>query len=199
MGDAAEREHGRPRGGRRGRDAAATRAAILEAARGAFTRESYDQVGVREIATVAGIDAALVIRYFGSKEGLFAAAIGKKFDLSPLFEGDARGLGERVARAVLLKPKAAGELDPMLILLRSAAYEEPGRMLRGAVADGFVAPLAARLEGPDRELRAGLIAALLLGLLFGRSVVRLGVLADAEEERLIARVGPMVQRLIDGE
>ena len=121
MGDAAEREHGRPRGGRRGRDAAATRAAILEAARGAFTRESYDQVGVREIATVAGIDAALVIRYFGSKEGLFAAAIGKKFDLSLLFEGDARGLGERVARAVLLKPKAAGELDPMLILLRSAA------------------------------------------------------------------------------
>src|SRR3546814_12999364 len=59
----------------RKRDAAATRAAILAAARERFLRESYDSVGLREIAGDAGVDVALISRYFGGKEGLFREVV----------------------------------------------------------------------------------------------------------------------------
>src|SRR5215213_11524161 len=85
----------------RGRNAAATRQAILDSARWCFSHDGYDQVGVRDIAARAGADPALVNRYFGSKEGLFAEAVSAKFDLSELFDGDRAMLGERMARYIL--------------------------------------------------------------------------------------------------
>ena len=76
---------GRPRPGgdapgRRRRDAAATRQAILDAAFAAFTRFGYDGVGVRDIAQSAGVTAMLINRYFGSKEQLFAEAVDVAFE-----------------------------------------------------------------------------------------------------------------------
>ena len=95
---------GSPKGGR-GRNAAATKQAILAAARRCFMQHGYEQVGVREIAAQADADPALVNRDIGSKEGLFAEAVATKFDLSPLFAGDRATLGERLARYVLEKKK----------------------------------------------------------------------------------------------
>lgn len=182
---------------RRGRNAAATREAILAAARRAFTGQAYDQVGLREIAADAGIDPALVIRYFGSKEGLFAEAVGKKFELSPLFASDTADLGERLARSILAKKAVGDGFDPMLALLRSAPSEEGGRLMRAAFDESFVRPLASRLTGPHAELRAGLIGAILVGILVGRSVVRSRVMAEADEAELGARVARSIQRLVD--
>src|SRR3954469_19400820 len=128
----------------RARNAAATRQAILDAAKACFMREGYEQVGVREIAGQAGVDPALVNRYFGSKEGLFAEAVAAKFDLSGLLTGDPTTLGERLAQFVLLKKQHAGqEYDPLVALLRSTSCEIPAKMLRQVLVDGWVRPLAA--------------------------------------------------------
>ncbi|HEY0105782.1 MAG TPA: TetR family transcriptional regulator, partial [Rhizomicrobium sp.] len=59
----------------RKRDAEATRAAILAAAKAHFAKSGYDGAFLRDIAAEAGADAALINRYFGGKEGLFAAAL----------------------------------------------------------------------------------------------------------------------------
>src|SRR5438034_10393490 len=59
----------------RRRNAVATRQAILDSARVAFTRSGYDGVGVREIAQAAGVTAMLVNRYFGSKQQLFEEVV----------------------------------------------------------------------------------------------------------------------------
>jgi AcrR family transcriptional regulator len=188
----------RPSAAGRGRDAAATRQAILEAARGCFMREGYDQVGVREIAARAGADPALVNRYFGSKEGLFAAAVGGKFDLSAFIAGDRATLGDRLARYVLLekdKPEPE-EYDPLLALLRSASSDVAGRMLREALLQGFVRPLAVRLDGADAVARAELVGSTLLGLLVYRTVI--GGAGESGRERLAAIVGPVLQAVIDG-
>ena len=74
--------HPRPR-----RDAAATRSAIFEAATRRFAYQGYEHAGVREIAADAGVDAAMVNRYFGSKEGLFAEVIRRALDMGHLLEG----------------------------------------------------------------------------------------------------------------
>jgi AcrR family transcriptional regulator len=185
-----------PRGSR-GRNAAATRQAILSAARTCFMKHGYEQVGVREIAALADADPALVNRYFGSKEGLFAEAVSTKFDLGPLFAGERATLGERLARYVLEKKSADADYDPLVALLRSTGSESPARMLREALVEGFARPLAARLEGPDALTRAELVGSVLLGLLVHRTVIGGGTTRD--QATLLAWVSPMLQALIDGE
>lgn len=184
---------------RRPRNAAATRAALLAAARARFARDGFDGVGVRDVAADAGVNAALVIRYFGSKEGLFAEAIGGKFDPEALLGGDRARLGERLARYVLSKGEVEGALDPLLALLRSAPSGPAAELLREAVADGFVRPLAARLDGEAAEPRAGLIAAYVLGLAVVRDVIGAGPLATGDTETLVALVAPVLQAYVDGE
>lgn len=180
----------------RGRNAAATRQAILDSARWCFSRDGYDQVGVRDIAARAGADPALVNRYFGSKEGLFAEAVSAKFDLSELFAGDRAMLGERLAGYVLQKKTPSNAYDPLVALLRSSSSEIAGGMLRDALVDGFVRPLAARLDGPDAVPRAELVGSILLGLLVFRTVV--GGTMMQNDERLLASVARTLQAVIDG-
>ena len=177
----------------RGRNAAATKQAILESARWCFAHDGYDQVGVRDIAARAGADPALVNRYFGSKERLFAEAVNAKFDLSELFAGDRATLGERLARYVL--QKQTHSYDPLVALLRSSSSGVAGGMLRDAIIDGFVRPLAARLEGSNAQLRAELVGSNLLGLLVYRTLV--GGPIEQDDERLIASVARTLQALID--
>ncbi len=187
--------HGLPR---RRRDAAATRAAILETARMRFTREGYERVGVRDIATGVGVDAALVIRYFGSKEQLFAAAVAGQFGLGDLLTGDRATLGERLARLVVQKDDQAGAHDPLLALLRSAANEQAAALLRAALDEEFIRPLARWLGGEAAMLRAGLVAAYLMGLAVTRTVIRSEPLATGEVEALVTLVAPALQAYIDG-
>lgn len=181
----------------RPRNAAVTRAGILTAARPLFARRGFEGVGVRDVAAEAGVNAALVIRYFGSKEGLFAEAVSAEFSLEGLLEGDRAHLGERLARAVLQKDEEAGALEPLLALLRSATAEPAASLLRAALNRGFVRPLAGWLGGPEAEVRAGLIAACLMGLTVNRFVVREGVLASRDPAALIRQTAPMLQQLVD--
>ena len=180
----------------RGRNAAATRQALLDAARVCFMAEGYDQTGVRDIAASAGADPALVNRYFGSKEALFAEAVAAKFDLGALFTGDRATLGERLARYVLQKKQPGDEYDPLVALLRSASSDVAGPRLREALVEKFARPLAARLDGEDAMLRAELTGSILLGMLAYRTVI--GTLGNGDQERAVARVGPLLQSLIDG-
>ena len=85
----------------RRRGALATHAAILAAAKIEFSRRSYDQVGVRDIAARCGVNPALVNRYFGSKPALFAAAYGEGIRLQALLQGERATLGERLAQRVM--------------------------------------------------------------------------------------------------
>ena len=181
----------------RRRNADATRAAILDAARARFTRDGYDGVGVRDIAADVGVNAALVIRYFGSKEALFGEALTQPFDITVVLTGERAQLAERLVRLVLAKDDVPGALDPVIALLRSATNESAATMLRDSIDAQFVTPLAAWLGGDHALIRAGLIAAALLGLAVTRSVIRSAALATTEVEQLVAFAAPTIQRYID--
>ena len=185
-----------PDPGPRCRNATATRQAILEAAKTCFMNGGYEQVGVRDIAARAGVDPALVNRYFGSKEGLFSQAVASKFDLNHLLDGDRATLGERLAQYVLQKKSTGATYDPLVALLRSSSSDVCSGMLRNAILEGFVRPLAARLEGPDAMSRAELVGSTLLGLLVHRTVM--GGAAASDNERMLALVAPALQAYIDG-
>src|SRR5258705_1268035 len=143
---------------RRRRDAAATRSAILEAATRRFACQGYRCAGVREIAADAGVDAAMVNRYFGSKEGLFAEVVEHAFDLRYLIDGDRATLAERLARRMVYgREDIAGDRRiPLLLMLRSATEPHAAELIRTSLERNVLRPLAERLDGPDAEVRAAI-------------------------------------------
>lgn len=141
-----------------------TRDRIREAGRRMFLERGYTRASVRDIAAEAAADPALVIRYFGSKEGLFLDAMHLRFELAPLLDGPLESLGERIVEAVLTD---SGEIGGVfLALVRASEAGDVSSRLRAAHEDDFIAPLRTRLEGPDAELRARMAAALVGGLLY---------------------------------
>jgi AcrR family transcriptional regulator len=172
---------------KRRRDAAATRSAILEAATRRFAFQGYQGAGVREIAADAGVNAAMVNRYFGSKEGLFAEVVERAFDIRYLVEGDRATLAERMARAVVYGREDI-ERDrriPLLLLLRSATEPRAAELIRPSLDRNLLRPLAEYLHGPDAKVRAAMVIAQCTGFSILNQMLRPQALAEAQQEELV--------------
>jgi AcrR family transcriptional regulator len=173
----------------RRRDAAATREAILAAARRAFTELGYDGAGVREIAALAGINVALVNRYFGSKEGLFEEAVPASFSVEPVLPPEREGFADVLARYTLTKDRDGEDgFDPTLAMLRSAGNAQAAGLMRDGLERRFVKPLARWLGGEGAEMRAALVASVLAGTVVMRDVLGVSPLQRNRETmiRLLA-------------
>ncbi|MEM9726841.1 MAG: TetR family transcriptional regulator [Pseudomonadota bacterium] len=181
----------------RKRDAGATREAILAAARRHFAAAGFDGVGVREIAAEAGVNAALVNRYFGSKEALFEAVVSE-ISMEAFMGAPRDRFGEEIATLMATKSKSADELDPTLLLVRSIASPAVGTKLRDAMERGFVAELAAWLGGEDAEQRAALILVEILGFDLLRRVAGLDAFSPAKVEPARRRLARTIQAHVDG-
>lgn len=178
----------------RRRDAEATRLAILEAGKAAFGRAAYDQVSLREIASAAEVDVALIGRYFGSKEELFAAVIASRpHPPHPLPEDRSR-FGEWLARLMLAnQPK-----DPtrFLLLHHSVANPRAAEIVRTMLTDRFVKPIGAYLGGPDGELRAGLLLGHITGFGIVRHIIRAEPMSSTDAETIVAVIAPILQSYV---
>jgi AcrR family transcriptional regulator len=180
-----------------------TRAAILDAARTAFAERGYDGVSIRAVARGAGVDPALVHRFYGSKEALFVAAMELPVSPSALVEGllaeGVERLGERLVRTFLTLFDEPAAFAPFLALIRAAvSHDRAAAMLRQFIAREVLGRLAAAAS-PDRpELRASLAGSQIVGLAMARYVVGVPPLADAERETVVAWVGPAIQRYLTG-
>ena len=184
------------------RNAGDTRARILAAARVRFSRQAYENVGTRDIAADAGVDAALVNRYFGSKEKLFDEAIEDAFAIKDHFDGlDMTRFGELITTMVIdgsAERRAAG-FDALGVLLRSSGSPATHERVSRRFHVDFVLPLARLLRGRDAELRAALIASHLIGLATMKHALASPLLlADAARRKTIASVGEAIQACVNG-
>jgi AcrR family transcriptional regulator len=182
------------------RDAELTKATILEAARDRFAKDGYERATIRAIAAEAEIDPALVIRYFGNKEKLFAAAADFDLQLPDGLNG--------------LKREKAGELlvahfvdrweadDTFVALLRAAATNEAAAKRIKAVLSKQVVPAITKLSGersPTKAaVRSAMVASQLLGFAMCRYVLRLPPLVELSKEDLVTWMAPTLQRYITG-
>jgi AcrR family transcriptional regulator len=150
----------------RPRNAAVTRGAILSAARNRFVADGYDQAGLRAIAGDAGVDAALICRYFGSKEALFAdvlASTGR--DPMEVLSGERETFGFRVATAMLDPSERTPERMAFIQLAtRSCASPVASELVRGHIENQFIVPFAAWLGDGHAAEKAWLTAAVLMGV-----------------------------------
>jgi AcrR family transcriptional regulator len=185
----------------RPRNADNTKLAILQAARLHFAQDSFERVGLREIASSAGVNAALIIRYFGSKEQLFTQAItqleGETNDIQLLFGGERNRLGQRLAQYVMGKNVEDQSFNSLLALLRSAPNQTAGAILRTALETQFIQPLTQYLGGDNASLRASLIAAHILGVAVIRNLIQVETLTSSNSEVLLEQLERNFQVLID--
>jgi AcrR family transcriptional regulator len=195
-GEAAGRAAGRAKGTRgRRRGSPDTREAILAVARRRFLAEGYGPVTMRSIAAEAGVDAALISYFFGSKKGLFGAVLGLVANppevLAGALPGDPATLPERVLRA-LLSAWEHPEGGARLKLLVRAAVQDPelARLLRDLLEREIVGRIAEHVGGPAAGARAGAFGTSLAGLIFVRYIIGVEPVASMTPDELIARLAP---------
>ena len=172
----------------------------MAAARTHFSEAGYEGATIRGIAAGAAVDPALVLHYFGSKEGVFKAAVNFPVDpsefLPRLLASGLDGLGERLVR-FFLQTWDSPTGSPMLGLLRSVVSNEiAASLLRDFVTREVLGQLAAALKLDHPQLRASLAASQLIGMAMLRYVVKLEPLASASHDEVASWLGPSVQRFL---
>ena len=185
---------------KRRRNAAATRQAILDSARLAFTRCGYDGVGVREIAQNAGVTAMLVNRYFGSKEKLFEEVVEATLAVpgilrSELTRADRNltALAHNLAKALVAKTEpGVSPVDGILLLIRSASNPQAATILREH-ARQHLQPLVDILSGPATEERAAMLLVVIAGFQLMRQIIALPALTAADPTELAKHLEKLLQ------
>jgi AcrR family transcriptional regulator len=180
------------------RRGAATRARILDAARRRFGSDGYERATIRAVAADAGVDPKLVMRYFGNKEGLFAAAADFDLRLPDLAELPR----DRIGAALVSHFLARWEHDHTLqALLRAAVTHDGAAQRMRAIFATQMAPAVARMGGDRKSAatRAGLISSQILGFAFCRYVLRLPPIVALSRAEAVKWLGPVAQRYARGE
>jgi AcrR family transcriptional regulator len=177
-----------------------TRAAILAAAQKLFAGQGYERTTVRDIAGLAEIDPALVIRYFGSKDELFARAAVFNLKLPDLSRAERSEIGEILVRHFLSLWEGENANGAMPILLRSAASNETAANKLREIFAGQVLPALTRAGGRSGAAeRAGLVSSQLLGLALCRYVLKFPPVVSLSQDTIVREVGRTIQRYVTGE
>lgn len=188
----------------RSRDADSTRRLLLEAARRRFAIDGYGSTTVRDIASEAGVNVALINRYFESKEGLFEACLNWAADeLGRADEADttvgrmAQSIVHRIAGAA-----DAGQTLQMLLLLRTSGDDRADEIRRDTLryfAERIAAAAGWNAGDPETQpllVNAEIVLATALGIVLLRSSTGLQPLTSATEAELAEPIAAVLTALL---
>lgn len=180
----------------RKRDAAATRARILEAAQRAFSETGYSHTGIREIARMAETSSTLVLRYYGSKAGLFEAALSAAMPVAAALSQPRETLGRGLAEA-LLDP--ANAIRPPLMIALAAGDPEAAEIAARVFEAHSIAPVARWLGGANGRARALEMAMLATGLVSYLRQLPLKPVSEAERRHIVDWFAKAMQDIVEQE
>ena len=176
----------------------ATRQRILDAAQKLFGEVGYQRTTVRSVADRASINPALVIRYFGNKEGLFAAAANFELKLPDLTRVPKRKRGESLAAHLLQRWEGPDAGDELPALLAVAMTHPDGRRRLAKIMKDQLLPMVSQVVAPEAaSTSAALIATQAIGLAFTRYVLKLPPVVELDNEYVVRFVGATFQRYLD--
>ncbi|MEV7808173.1 TetR family transcriptional regulator [Microbispora sp. NPDC088329] len=172
-----------------------TKALILAAARERFAADGYDRATIRAIAADAGIDPSMVMRYFGTKERLFAAAAEFDLELPDLTSVPGDDVGATLVAHFLDRWERD---ETLVILLRTAVTNEAVAERMRSIFSAQLVPVAAKISGDHAAARkrAALAASQILGMALCRYVLALPSLGTMTRQELVDWLGPVVQRYV---
>jgi AcrR family transcriptional regulator len=182
------------------RNSSETRQRILNAARCCFSRKSYENVGMREIAGEAGVDAALVSRYFGNKEKVFLEVIQGAFHVEEHLPERMEDLGAFLIGQLLNDDGDDDDgFNPLRLLLLAAASPETAPIVSQRFHAEFVLPLAGKLTGGDAATRATLIASYVIGVATMRHLLASPELGPGSAGAAVALASAAIQACVGGQ
>ena len=172
-----------------------TKAAILAAARERFAESGYEAATIRAIAADANIDPSMVMRYFGNKEQLFAAAAEFDLRFPALSDVPPDELGQALVSHFLARWE---EDDALVVLLRSATTNAEAAQRMKDIFAAQLLPAILEFIPDDAPRRAGLIATQVLGMALCRFILRLPPVVAMSRDELVEWLGPTLQRYATG-
>jgi AcrR family transcriptional regulator len=166
-------------------------ARILDAAARLFIADGYDRTTIRAVASAAGVDAGLVMHYFGSKQELYRRVI----DAAPVPE--VSGTPTEAIEQILatLADRLASTPVASLALLRSMLTNPEAASVAGAGIARYEAQIAQAIPGDDADLRAAVISAVILGVTVSRHLLKSDELATADPAQVIRLLRPCLLSL----
>ena len=171
-----------------------TKESILAAATRLFSKRGYENTSIRDVASEAGIDPALVIRYFKNKDGLFSKAAHFDLRLNSISGTGGTQLGGRILKHFLNVWENEEASIGMQVLLRSAASNQDAAHKLKALFQEQVFPFVVGISGrAGAEKKAGLIATQLLGLAMCRYIFKLPPVMKLTQEDLVLSIGGTIQ------
>lgn len=177
------------------------RATILAAAQKRFAETGYERTTIRAVAADASIDASMVMRYYGNKEGLFTAATEIDLALPDLSHIPRKRFGEAVAEHFLGRWEEKESGTPLRVLLSSALAGSAAAEKMTAIFRNQLTPVVAAADVGDTEEaaeRAGLVATQILGFALCRYVLRLPPIVSLDHEAAVRWLAPTIQSYLTG-
>ncbi|MDT5304171.1 MAG: hypothetical protein QOG79_7796 [Mycobacterium sp.] len=170
-----------------------TKVVILAAARQRFAESGFERATIRAIAADANIDPSMVMRYFGSKDQLFAAAADFDLHIPDLSDVERDQVGERMVSHFLNRWEGD---ETLIVLLRSSTTNtEAAQRMREIFASQLL-PAISKINPDAPARRAGLVATQVLGMALCRYVLQVPPVVGMSRDELIAWLGPTVQRYL---
>jgi AcrR family transcriptional regulator len=176
-----------------GSKAERTKAVILAAARERFAESGYEGATIRAIAADANIDPSMVMRYFGNKDQLFAAAAEFDLQFPDLSDLDRSELGAALVGHFLARWEGD---EALIVLLRSSTTNAEAAQRMKEIFAAQLLPAIAKLTPDDAPRRAGLIATQMLGMALCRYVLRIPPIVDMARAELADWLAPTLQRYV---
>lgn len=174
-----------------------TEAAIFDAARAQFAEVGFERTTIRSVAAAAGVDPALVMQYFGSKDGLFAAVGREQKQHRRLIDATRETTPKAALDDLFDDLEDPVSRDAVLALMRNClTHEQAATVLRDDVMCDIQAAVASRIGTPDADLRASLLGATMIGLSIGRYMLKIPGLAEASRDDVERLMLPMLQQLV---
>jgi len=170
-----------------------TKAVILAAAREQFAKAGFERATIRAIAADANIDPSMVMRYFGNKDRLFAAASDFDLQIPDLSDTDRDQLGARLAGHFIDRWERD---EALIVLLRSSATNAEAAQRMRVIFASQLLPAIATINPDAPERRAGLVATQMLGLALCRYVLQVPPVIAMSHDETVAWLGPTVQRYL---
>ncbi len=171
----------------------------MEAARELFAETGFERTTIRAVASRAGIDPALVMQYYGNKEGLFAASARWQTLHKQMFDAAREDIPATAMADLFERFEDPMTRDASIALLRNCLTHETAlKIMRDDVMCERQASIAATIGGPDADLRGALVGAIMMGLTLGRFLLEIPALKDASREDVERLLLPVLTSLVEG-